>query len=285
MPKRSVSARRPRATESIPVDVTSQIARAFVGIREMLLRGEFARGERISELPLVARLGMSRTPIRLALDRLAHGGLLQISSSGGFAVREFTIAEVRDAINLRGVLEGTAARSAAERLTDSSELQPLRAYFEQMDALDRLTIDSFSLYLDINEAFHAEIRALAKNEILSRTLEQVISLPFASPSAMVFPTSVLPKSDQTLTIAQEHHRILLEAISQRQGARAEWTAREHALVGLRVLELALSNDDALNRVPGKSLIRVAARGPANQVDPSNPVPHPSGLITLRTRNT
>src|SRR6476661_822372 len=89
-----------------PTGVDSQIGRAFIGLREMLLRGEFARGERISELPLVARLGMSRTPIRLALDRLAHGGLLQISSSGGFAVREFTIAEVRDAINLRGVLEG-----------------------------------------------------------------------------------------------------------------------------------------------------------------------------------
>ena len=267
MSKRPISARNPRTSEFAPTDVTSQIARAFVGIREMLLRGEFGSGERISELSLVARLGMSRTPIRLALDRLAHGGLLQSSSSGGFAVREFTLAEVRDAIELRGVLEGTAARLAAERLTDSSELDSLRSYFEQMNTVDRLTIDSFSLYLDLNEAFHAEIRSLAKNEILTRALEQVFSLPFASPSAMVYPTSVLPTSNETLAIAQEHHRALIDAISRRQGARAETIAREHALVSLRVLDLALSNANALSRVPGKSLIKLAVRGQLSHLDP------------------
>src|SRR5712691_5346277 len=97
-------------------DVASQTARALIRVREMLLRGEVARGERISELPLVARLGMSRTPIRLALERLAHIGLLEAVATGGFTVREFTLAEVRDAIEVRGVLEGTAARLAAERL-------------------------------------------------------------------------------------------------------------------------------------------------------------------------
>src|SRR5215468_7256954 len=102
--------------------VDSQIGRAFIGLREMLLHGELARGERLSELPLVARLGMSRTPIRLALERLAHIGLLETPATGGFSVREFTISEVQDAIEVRGVLEGTAARLAAERLTDATEL-------------------------------------------------------------------------------------------------------------------------------------------------------------------
>src|SRR5947209_11607991 len=97
-------------------DVASQTARALILVREMLLRGEVARGERISELPLVARLGMSRTPIRLALERLAHAGLLETNPTGGFTVREFTLGEVQDTIELRGVLEGTAARLAAERL-------------------------------------------------------------------------------------------------------------------------------------------------------------------------
>src|SRR3989442_4158883 len=109
-------------------DVASQTGRAFIGIRELVLRGEFARGERISELPLVARLGMSRTPIRLALERLAHIGLLESTATGGFTVREFTIEEVRDAIEVRGVLEGTAARLAAERLADSRELHHARHF-------------------------------------------------------------------------------------------------------------------------------------------------------------
>src|SRR5690349_22649994 len=109
-------------------DVASQNARAFVRMRELLLRGEVARGERISELPLVARLGMSRTPIRLALERLAHIGLLESAATGGFTVRAFTLAEVRDAIEVRGVLEGTAARLAAERLADSGELEQVQLY-------------------------------------------------------------------------------------------------------------------------------------------------------------
>jgi GntR family transcriptional regulator of vanillate catabolism len=247
------------AAATARADVASQAARAMIGLREMLLRGEVARGERISELPLVARLGMSRTPIRLALERLAHMGLLEAGSAGGFVVRGFTISDVYDAIELRGILEGAAARLAAERLVDSSELDALRGYCVEMDRLERLTLDSFHSYMDLNEAFHGAILDLARSPILRRSLEQANSLPFASPSAMVFPTSVLPKSDQTLAIAQEHHRAIAEAIARRHGARAERLAHEHALIGRRVLEQAISDRDALSCVPGGALINMSKR--------------------------
>jgi GntR family transcriptional regulator of vanillate catabolism len=223
----------------------------------MLLRGEIARGERVSELPLVARLGMSRTPIRLALERLAHVGLLEASSTVGFIVRGFTLAEVRDAIEVRGVLEGTAARLAAERLVESRELDRLRHYGDLMESLARLTADSFAQYMDANEGFHAAVLDLAKSAMLKRALELTNSLPFASPSAMVFPTAILPESDEVLTIAQEHHRAILEAIRDRQGTRAESLAREHALLARRVLDVTLSDRNALSRVPGGPLINVA----------------------------
>ena len=221
------------------------------------MRGEFGRGERISELPMVARLGMSRTPIRLALERLAHIGFLDVVPTGGFAVRGFTIAEVLDAIEVRAVLEGTAARLAAERLTDVSELSRLREYGSEMGALKRLTIDSLSDYMDLNEAFHAALVDLAKSAMLRRSIEQVNSLPFASPSAMVFPTSVLPNSDETLAVANLHHRSIIEAIGHRQGTRAESLAREHTFIARRVLELALSDTNALSRVPGGALINIS----------------------------
>ena len=240
-------------------DEDSQTARAFIGVRRMILQGEFGRGERISELPLVARLGTSRTPIRLALERLAHMGLLDVVATGGFTVRQFTLAEALDAIEIRGVLEGTVARLAAERLSSDTELDILRSYSARMEALERLTIDSFPEYMDMNEAFHSALVDLAKSAMLRRSLEQVNLLPFASPSAMVFPTSVLPRSNETLAIANEHHRALIEAIAARQGTRAEGLAREHACVARRVLELALSDMDAMSRVPGGSLINVAGR--------------------------
>src|SRR5579859_7074335 len=66
-----------------PAEVTSQTGRTLLNLREMILRGDFPPGERISELPMVARLGVSRTPIRLALDRLANEGLLEVLPGGG----------------------------------------------------------------------------------------------------------------------------------------------------------------------------------------------------------
>src|ERR1700723_1084861 len=113
----------------------SQTGRALLNVREMLLRGDFQPGERISELPMVARLGVSRTPIRLALDRLAQQGLLETSPPRGFVVRAFTLEDVWDAIETRGILEGAAARLAAERLELDSELTALRELRDEMDAM------------------------------------------------------------------------------------------------------------------------------------------------------
>ena len=240
-------------------DVASQTARALFSVRDLLLRGEFVPGERVSELPLVARLGVSRTPIRLALERLAHMGLLEVNASGGFTVHGFTPAEALDAIEIRGILEGTAARLAAERLSDSAELEPLRRLCRQMEEFDRLSLDSFASYMDMNEAFHEAIIDLAKSPMLRRTMEQAVSLPFASPSAMVFPTSGLADADERLAIAKEHHRAIVEAIANRQGTRAESLAREHAFIGRRVLEQALSDTAAFSRVPGAPLIHNSGR--------------------------
>lgn len=239
-----------------PADVASQTARALLSLRELLLRGEFAPGERMSELPLVARLGVSRTPIRLALEQLAHMGLLDVNASGGFIVRGFTPSEALDAIEIRGVLEGTAARLAAERLSSGAELEPLRRQCKEMEEFDRLTLESFARYMEQNAAFHAAILRLAKSPMLLRAMQQAVSLPFASPSAMVFPTSGLANADETLAIAKEHHRGIVEAIAARQGTRAESLAREHAFIGRRVLELALSDRAAMRRIPGASLISV-----------------------------
>jgi GntR family transcriptional regulator of vanillate catabolism len=239
-----------------PAEVTSQTGRTLLNLREMILRGDFPPGERISELPMVARLGVSRTPIRLALDRLANEGLLEILSGGGFVVREFTIADIWDAIEMRGVLEGTAARLAAERLAGDAELTPLRCYRDEMDALSHPTIDSFARYLDLNEAFHSAVVDLAKSPILRRTLERVTSLPFASPSALVFVRSKLPKAEEMFMLGREQHRSIVQAIEGRLGTRAEALAREHAQLSRRNLEAALQDTSVWSALPGASLVKL-----------------------------
>jgi len=246
----------------------SQTGRTLLNLRGMLLRGDFQPGERISELPLVARLGVSRTPIRLALDRLAHEGLLEASPTGGFVVRAFTLEDVWDAIETRGILEGAAARLAAERLEDTSELTSLREYRDEMDAMvqmdgdpDRYTepdIDSFARYLDLNEAFHSEIVTLSKSSMIRRALTQVNSVPFASPSALLYVRAKLPRAPHMFAVSHDHHRCIVEAIEHRQGARAEAVAREHSRMTRGNVEFALSDTSILSGVPGASLIRIPA---------------------------
>src|SRR4026209_2740301 len=94
----------------------SQTAKATLGLRELLLNGTFEPRERVPELRLVKELGVSRTPLRIALMTLEHEGLLETLPGGGFVVREFTRTDIDDAIELRGVLEGTAGRPADQRL-------------------------------------------------------------------------------------------------------------------------------------------------------------------------
>lgn len=246
----------PTRIEGTAPEFVSQTGRALLSLREMLFRGDFQPGERISELPMVARLGVSRTPIRLALDRLAHEGLLEASPSGGFVVRSFTLADIWDAIEMRGVLEGTGARLAAERLTSEEELSELRQCLAEMKAYlgPASSIDSFARYLDLNDAFHAAVIRLAKSPMLNRSLDQVLTLPFAQPSAVVYARAKLPRAAEMFAIGQEHHRVIVDAIERRQGTRAEAAAREHSGLSRRILESVLEDREILNCVPGASLI-------------------------------
>lgn len=239
-------------------EFVSQTGRAILSLREMLFRGDFQPGERISELPMVARLGVSRTPIRLALDRLAHEGLLAASPTGGFVVRSFSLADIWDAIEMRGVLEGTAARLAAERLTGDHELAELRQSMAEMNAYlgPVSSIEPFARYLDLNDAFHSAIVRLAKSPMLNRSLDQVMTLPFAQPSAVVYARAKLPCAAELFNIGQEHHRVILDAIQRRQGTRAEAAAREHSGLSRRILEWVLEDREILSCIPGASLIRM-----------------------------
>jgi GntR family transcriptional regulator, vanillate catabolism transcriptional regulator len=239
-------------------EFVSQTGRTLLMLRELLLKGEFRPGERLSELALVERLGVSRTPIRLAFDRLAHEGLVEPYPSGGFVVCEFTIADIWDAIEMRGVLEGTAARLAAERLSDTTQLVKIRALQLQMDGLvesvSHNSIETFAVYMNLNEDFHAALVDLAASPMLKRSLAHLTALPFAAPSAMVFARSKLPGAAGMLTIGQEQHHALLEALEKRQGTRAEAIAREHVQLSRRNLESVLSDESILQYVPGASLI-------------------------------
>jgi GntR family transcriptional regulator of vanillate catabolism len=240
-------------------DGTSQTARATLALREMLVQGRFRPGERMREIPLAKQLGVSRIPLRLALERLAHEGFLEIRPTRGFVAHQFSISDICDAIELRGSIEGTAARLAAERLRDPSEVDPMRALNDEMIALvggRKLTLDIVAEYIDLNSRFHAEVLSLSRSRLLKRAMEQVCSHPFASPSAFLRRHYIAPESHELFLISVDHHRGIVEAIAGRESARAESVTREHARVARRNLETALSNRALGESVPGLKLIKL-----------------------------
>ena len=124
---------------------------------------------------LAPLFGASRTPVRLAaLERLSHEGLLDAVSSGGFRVRSFTIGEIIDAIEIRGVLEGTAVGFAAERLESADELLPVKSALGEATLDPPITMETFARYLDKNDLFHRELWRLAKSPSLRRALESAV---------------------------------------------------------------------------------------------------------------
>lgn len=233
----------------------SQSSRAIAQLRQLLLGGEYRPGERIAELPLVKRIGVSRTPIRLALEKLAQEGLLEPARGGGFAVRAFTIADLWDAIEARGALEGVAARLAVERPADPralpARLEKLREHTAAMASGEQ--------YSTFNVAFHKGLIELSGSSMIAWALERFESIPFASPMAIAFPLT-----GEIMKTAVEHHNSIVDAVQNGDAAGAERIAREHARLARRNLEIALQDKNILARVPGASLIRTPSTEPAGQ---------------------
>src|SRR5881628_1408931 len=115
----------------------SQTVRAQLSLRDLILSGALRPGERISELQAVETTGVSRTPVRMALVRLEEEGLLEAIPSGGFMVKAFSERDILDSIELRGTLEGLAARLAAERGVTARSLEPLKECLADLDQLVR----------------------------------------------------------------------------------------------------------------------------------------------------
>ena len=210
-------------------------------IREMILRGDLRPGERLAEIGLAERLGVSRTPIRQALPALAREGLLAAAGRRGYVVRSFSPDDVLDAIETRGLLEGLAARRIAEKGATAELIQSLKECLSQGDAIlakRRFESADEQRYSEMNGRFHALIVEGAGSRILADTLARNDHVPFASASAVAFSrdaAQLLP----VLGYAHRQHHAIVQALENREGARAEALMREHATPVKEVLNLKL----------------------------------------------
>ena len=222
-------------------DGMSQRERIVFRMREMIMTGALAPGERVPEIPLAERLGVSRTPVRYALGILAQEGLVVAAGRRGYIVRAFTLKDIMDGIELRGALEGMAARLVAEAGLGAT----LLAELEQCLAEGRETLASGEFdeqaglrWSQLNERFHRAIVEASGNAPLAAAVALNDRLPFASAKSFFGDMSAHGRQHYAiLRRAQEDHVMLVEIMRRNQGARAEALMREHALVAARNIML------------------------------------------------
>ena len=192
--------------------------RAYHAIRGMIVSLDLRPGAVIDERALMDRLGIGRTPTREALRRLAQEGLVEVYPRRGMFVTSVEIRDLASLAEVRSVLEGHAARLAAERATDKDR-EALETLLDELGR--RIDLDAREL-MALDERIHRQVYSSAHNPFLESTLEEYYVL-----ALRIWYLAL----DQARELEQAvlAHRELLEAIRDGDADRAEETMRRHVL--------------------------------------------------------
>ncbi|SEN10299.1 GntR family transcriptional regulator [Halomonas caseinilytica] len=209
-------------------------------LRKLIGEGAFRQGERLGEVAVAEQLGVSRTPVRLAFRTLEQEGLLQRAGKRGFRVREFTEADVLCAVEVRGALEGLAARRLAEQGMSPALTAELEFWIQKgRDLLAKgyLEEQDVEVWSELNRHFHENIVGSAGSSVIGDAIARNNHLPFAAADSIIIDSEALDREYRKLQLAQVQHELVVQALRHGEGARAEMLMREHALIGLRYAEL------------------------------------------------
>lgn len=217
---------------------------------QLIVRGELVAGEKLAEIALADRFGVSRTPIRQALAVLEQEGLLVRDASRSYVVRHFSLQEILDAIEVRAALEGIAARTLAERRLPWGllrEMETILAESEETVAeieAKGLSPELTNRYYSANARFHQCITGGAQNQSVAAALDVANRVPFVSVGSMARYNAAMDDDpvaarEKLRLVLYSHmqHQDILEAMKSGQPDRAESLMREHAHIGVRNLHL------------------------------------------------
>jgi DNA-binding GntR family transcriptional regulator len=187
----------------------------YESLRDAISDGRIAVGERVREEEIARNLGVSRTPVREALQRLHQRGALVFGAGRGLVVAQLSHNQVLQLYAMREILEGSAARFAAQHATAADVAILYRLQKELAEAKpDAL------LLVTLNRRFHQAIYEAAHNQYLMQTLDMLHeSFALLHNATFRVPTR-RAESD-------EEHRRIVVAIEKRDPDAAEEAAREH----------------------------------------------------------
>ncbi len=192
--------------------VTRASERAVGAVRELILHGDLAAGARLGETELAERLGVSRTPVREALTRLAAEGLVEIIPNRGARVSSWTVAELEEVFDLRAALEPRLTALAVPRASDG-DIDELQALAEEMLATgDPGPGQDLDAIVPLNRAFHARLVALADHPAMAGALAGAIHTPIVLRNFHAY-------DDASLRRSLRHH---LEIVAAARAADPAW---------------------------------------------------------------
>jgi DNA-binding GntR family transcriptional regulator len=187
----------------------------YESLRDAIWDGRIAKGERVREEEVARNLGVSRTPVREALQRLQQRRLLVLGSGRGLVVAELSQHQVVELYAMRQILEGSAARFAAQHATE-----PEIAILYRLQQELRDSDQDAPVLVNLNRRFHRAIYEAAHNQYLIQTLELLLD------SFALLHSATFRKPNRRQASDEEHRRIVA-AIEARDPDQAEASAREH----------------------------------------------------------
>ena len=214
-------------------------------IRNDIIHGVYAEDARLSEAALCETHNVSRTPVRLALRRLEREGIILRGEWRGYKIQSPTIADILQAVQVRGHLESLAARLMAQ---SSSRAENLPDMAKAIRTIEEITnqgrLDEPAIYQmqAANKVFHTTILEACGNEYVGFTCQQISHLPMLAAGSMVFDRAVHDTPEQVerglfrLKIGNAQHQVIYDAIMQGDAVRAEGMTREHSNTMIEYIE-------------------------------------------------
>lgn len=177
----------------------------FITLREAILKGNLKPGERLMEVDLANKLGVSRTPIREAIRKLELEGLVKMAPRKGAEVAEITLEDLTDVLEVRKNLEDLAVELSCKKATeeDIEEMKVCQKNFEEALKSDDLTVMA-----EADEAFHHVIYNTTRNRRLIQILYNLREQMYR------YRLEYIKDENQRKVLVDEHNKIL-EAISER----------------------------------------------------------------------
>ena len=200
-------------------------------IREMVLNGTLAPGQRVPERFLTEQFGVSRTPLREAIRALASEGTLELLPNRGARVTKVSAKEVDDLFEVMGVLEALSGELAAKKATNS-DIAEVKALHYQM--VLHFTRKELIAYFHLNQRIHEKILEIAGNEILMNMYQ---TLAFRIRRARY----VANISETRWSTAVKEHEHLLAALESRDGEKLGRLLRRHLANTCKIVRKAIED--------------------------------------------